>query len=87
MGKFQKPFIDRPGVLDPVAGDPEGYVTNDGMWAAVPIIGCKAFAIMDTRRKELVWGKNLRTKVTTFPFTTIERMRVLNKDYDLPCHT
>ena len=46
MSKFQKPFIDRPGILDPVAGDPEGYVTNDGMWAAVPIIGCKAFAII-----------------------------------------
>ena len=45
--KFQKPFIDRPGVLDDTAGDPQGYVTNDGMWAAVPIIGCKAFAIIN----------------------------------------
>ena len=44
---FQKPFIDRPGVLDDTAGDPQGYVTNDGMWAAVPIIGCKAFAIIN----------------------------------------
>ena len=43
---FQKPFIDRPGVLDDTAGDPEGYVTNDGMWAAVPIIGSKSFAII-----------------------------------------
>ena len=41
MGKFQKPHIDRPGILDPIPGDPQGYVTNDGMWAAVPIIGCK----------------------------------------------
>ena len=46
MGKFQKPFIDRPGILDPTPGDPQGYVTNDGMWAAIPIIGCKAFAII-----------------------------------------
>ena len=44
--KFQKPFVTRPGVLDNKAGDPDGYVTNDGMWAAVPIIGCKAFAII-----------------------------------------
>ena len=29
MGKFQKPHIDRPGVLDPIPGDPEGYVTNE----------------------------------------------------------
>ena len=43
---FQKPFIERPGVLDDKAGDPEGYVTNDGMWAAVPIIGSKSFAII-----------------------------------------
>ena len=28
---FQKPFVERPGVLDDKAGDPEGYVTNDGM--------------------------------------------------------
>ena len=34
--KFQKPFIARPGILDTKPGDPEGYVTKDGMWAAVP---------------------------------------------------
>ena len=34
--KFLKPFIPRPGVLDAKPGDPEGYVTKDGMWAAVP---------------------------------------------------
>jgi hypothetical protein len=44
---FQKPFIERPGILDPTPGDPEGYVTNDGMWAAVPIIGSKSFAIIN----------------------------------------
>jgi len=34
--KFLKPFIPRPGVLDAKPGDPEGYITKDGMWAAVP---------------------------------------------------
>lgn len=34
--KFLKPFIPRPGVLDAKPGDPQGYVTKDGMWAAVP---------------------------------------------------
>lgn len=34
--KFLKPFIPRPGVLNPTPGDPQGYVTKDGMWAAVP---------------------------------------------------
>ena len=36
MTKFLKPFIPNPGVLDATPGDPLGYVTNDGMWAAVP---------------------------------------------------
>ena len=47
MEKFLKPFIPNPGILDATPGDPLGYVTNDGMWAAVPIIGCKAFAIIN----------------------------------------
>ena len=33
VAKYKKPFIDRPGILDPKPKDPEGYVTNDGMWA------------------------------------------------------
>jgi hypothetical protein len=36
MTKFLKPFIPNPGVLDATPGNPLGYVTNDGMWAAVP---------------------------------------------------
>lgn len=46
MRKFQKPSIDRPGILNPIPGDPQGYVTNDGMWAAVPYIGNKGFCII-----------------------------------------
>ena len=34
--KFLKPFIPRPGILNATPGDPQGYVTKDGMWAAVP---------------------------------------------------
>lgn len=34
--KFLKPFIPRPGVLDAKPGDPQGYITKDGMWAVVP---------------------------------------------------
>ena len=41
MSKFLKPFIDRPGILDPKPGNPQGFVTNDGMWAAVPFSGKK----------------------------------------------
>jgi len=43
MVKFQKPFIDRPGILDPKPGDPHGYCTNDGMYAAVPYYNGKNF--------------------------------------------
>ncbi len=30
------PFIPHEGKLDPVMGEPSGYVTKDGKWAAVP---------------------------------------------------
>ena len=41
MSKFLKPHVDRPGILDPTPGDPQGYVTNNGMWAAIPWAGKK----------------------------------------------
>ena len=46
MSQFQKPFIDRPGILNPKVGDPMGHVTNDGMWAAIPFAGNNGFAII-----------------------------------------
>jgi hypothetical protein len=30
------PFIPNYGLLNPKVSDPSGYVTKDGMWAAVP---------------------------------------------------
>ena len=46
MAKFQKPFISRPEILNPKVGDPLGYVSNDGMWAAVPLGNTKKFVII-----------------------------------------
>lgn len=37
--------IQNTTLLDPKAGDPNGYVTKDGMWAAVPWTG-KKFVII-----------------------------------------
>ena len=54
MSNFQKPFIDRPGILDPKPGDPNGYVTNDGMWAAVPMIGSSKFVIIHNGKQDRV---------------------------------
>ena len=34
--KFLKPHVPQPGLLEPNPGNPLGYVTNDGMWAAIP---------------------------------------------------
>lgn len=50
--KFQKPFIDCPKILDPVPGDPQGYVTKDGMWAAVPF-GKKFMTIHNGQQMEV----------------------------------
>lgn len=30
------PNVENEGLLNPNPGDPNGYVTKDGMWAAVP---------------------------------------------------
>lgn len=48
---FQKPFIDRPGILNPKPTDPQGYVSNDGMWAAVPYGVNKGFCIIHNGRQ------------------------------------
>ena len=46
--RFLKPFIPRPGILNLKPEDPLGFVTNDGMWAAIPFAGKgnKGFAII-----------------------------------------
>ena len=47
MEKFLKPHTPWPTILDTNPGNPLGYVTNDGMWAAVPIVNSKKFAIIN----------------------------------------
>jgi len=46
MNKFQKPFVSNQGVLNPKPGDPDGFVSKDGMWAAVPFAGNNGFCII-----------------------------------------
>lgn len=46
MTKFLKPHIPSPYILDPKGGDPLGYVSKDGMWAAIPFANDKGFAII-----------------------------------------
>ena len=47
MGKFQKPFVHNRSLLNSKVGDPDGFVSNDGMWAAVPWAGnTKGFCII-----------------------------------------
>ena len=41
MENFLKPFIPNPGILNSTKGDPLGYCSKDGMWAAVPLAGKK----------------------------------------------
>lgn len=59
--KFQKPFIDRPGILDPTPGPPQGFVTKDGMWAAVPF--GKKFIIINNGQ-QVHTANNYRSAVT-----------------------
>ena len=59
--KFQKPFIPRAGALNVTPGDPEGYVTKDGMWAAVP--WGKKFIIIHNGQ-QVHTANNYKTAVT-----------------------
>jgi hypothetical protein len=47
MTKFLKPHIPNPGILNPKIKNPLGYVSHDGMWAAIPWAGKrKGFCII-----------------------------------------
>ena len=54
MTKFQKPFVSRPEILNPKVGDPLGYVSNDGRWAAVPLGNTKKFVIIHNGSQEKI---------------------------------
>jgi len=41
MTKFLKPHVHNQSLLNSKSGDPDGFVSNDGMWAAVPWAGKK----------------------------------------------
>jgi hypothetical protein len=43
---FLKSFIPYPSILDPKPKEPLGYITNDGMWAAVPLGNTRKFVII-----------------------------------------
>ncbi|MAG49201.1 hypothetical protein CMO86_05915 [Candidatus Woesearchaeota archaeon] len=52
MMGFLKPHVTNQGLLDNTPGDPDGYVTRDGMWAAIPWAGKrKGFAIIHNGRQ------------------------------------
>ena len=51
-----------PTLLDPSVGQPSGYVTKDGMWAAVPSNG-KKFAIVHNGIVEY-FAKNFDSAMT-----------------------
>ena len=36
MSKFLKPHVHNQSLLNVKPGDPDGFVSKDGMWAAVP---------------------------------------------------
>ena len=46
---FLKPFVPWPTILDAKPKNPLGYVTNDGMWAAIPF--GKKFMIIHNGRQ------------------------------------
>jgi len=51
MTKFLKPHVHNQSLLNVKSGDPDGFVSNDGMWAAIPWIGKKGFCIIHNGRQ------------------------------------
>ena len=45
-----------PSLLDPNVGQPTGYVTKDGMWAAVPLGNTRKFVIIHNGSQVKVLG-------------------------------
>ena len=64
---FLKPFVPYPSILDEKPKDPLGYVTNDGMWAAVPLGNTRKFVIIHngSQVKVLNLTNNLLISSTT----------------------
>ena len=54
MNKFQKPDVPNSSLLANKPGDPEGYVTKDGMFAAVP---CGKVFVIIHNGKQVHQGK------------------------------
>ena len=50
MNKFLKPFIPKPSLLNPKPTNPLGWVSNDGVWAAVPL-GSKQYVVLHNGRQ------------------------------------
>ena len=63
MSKFLKPYIDRPGILDSKPGDPQGFVTKDGIWAAIPFAGKKKGFVIIHNGKHIGEFKNYKQSV------------------------
>lgn len=40
------PHIQNTTLLDSTPGNPNGYITKDGMWAAIPLMGSKKFIVV-----------------------------------------
>ena len=53
---FLKSFIPYPSILDPKPKEPLGYITNDGMWAAVPLGNTRKFVIIHNGSQVKVLG-------------------------------
>jgi len=53
--------VQNEGILNPKPGDPNGYVTKDGMWAAVPL--GKKFVILHNGQ-QIHTANNYKTAVS-----------------------
>jgi len=49
------------GILDPLCGSPEGYVTKDGTWAAIPLIGSETKLVIIHNGEQVHTARNYQS--------------------------
>jgi hypothetical protein len=49
------------GILNPICGSPEGYVTKDGMWAAIPLMGSETKLVIIHNGEQVHTARNYQS--------------------------
>ncbi len=67
--------VQNEGILNPIPGQPNGYVTKDGMWAAVPF-GDKKFIVIHNGQQMQTFNSLVNAKTFIAKQTKTKKTKV-----------